>query len=106
MSGRVDHIESERLPFEGPRHAYGLALDGDATFALNIHAVQVLVAHISTCNHPGELKHAVSQGGLAVIDVSDDAEIADALLRGGRGLNQLGLLGSRNRGQTGPPEGL
>ena len=106
MSGGVDHIQRKRFTLISPRHTHGLAFDSDATFTLNIHTIQVLIAHVSTCNHPGELKHAVSQGGLAVIDVSDDAEIADALLRGGRGLNQLGLLGSRNRGQTGPPEGL
>ena len=106
MSGGVDHIQGKRLTFEGPGHTHCLAFDGDAAFALNIHTIQVLIAHISTGDHTGELEHAVSQSGLAVIDVSDDAEITDTFLRSGRGLDLRELLRSRNRGQARPPEGL
>ena len=106
MSGGVDHIQGKRFTLISPRHTHGLAFDGDATFALNIHTIQVLIAHISTGDHTGELEHAVSQSGLAVIDVSDDAEITDTFLRSGRGLDLRELLRRRNRGQARPPEGL
>ena len=106
VSGGVDHIQGKRFTLISPRHTHGLTFDGDAAFALDIHTIQVLIAHISTGDHTGELEHAVSQSGLAVIDVSDDAEITDTFLRSGRGLDLRELLRSRNRGQARPPEGL
>ena len=61
----------------GPRHPDGLALDGDAPLALDVHPVQILRAHRPLVHHPGQLQHPVRQRRLPMIDVSDDAEVAD-----------------------------
>lgn len=78
----VDHVEREGLALDLPRHPHRLALDRDAALALDVHPVQVLRAHVTVGDHPGDLEHAVGESRLAVIDVGDDAEIAD--LRGRR----------------------
>ncbi len=79
----VDHVEDGGLALpralaDGPRHAHGLRLDRDAALALDVHPVQVLRAHLARVDHPGDLQHPVGQRGLPVVDVSDDAEVADA----------------------------
>ena len=60
-----------------PRHANVLSLDRDSTLALQVHRVEVLGPHVSGLHSTGHLKDAVGQGGLAVVDVSNDREIAD-----------------------------
>ena len=81
MSRGVDHVHGVGHALKFPRQANGLALDCDSTFALNVHAVQILSTHVAVANNSSELKHAVSQGGLTVVNVRNDAEIAD-LARG------------------------
>ena len=81
MTGGVDHVEGVGGrgvvgPGHGPGHAHGLRLDGDAPLAFDVHAVQVLGAHVAGLHHAGGLKHAVCQGGLAVVYMRDDAEVA------------------------------
>ena len=61
-----------------PRQAHILRLDGDATLALDVHVVQVLVAHVAILDHSRELEDSVGEGGLAVIDVGNDAEVANS----------------------------
>jgi hypothetical protein len=61
------------LPWQPDR----LALDRDAALALDVHPVQVLRPHLAAFHHPGELQHPVGQRRLAMIDVSDDAEVPD-----------------------------
>jgi hypothetical protein len=57
--------------------AHGLGLDGDAPLALQVHAVEHLLTHIPVGHGVGHLQDAVGQGGLPVVDVGDDAEVAD-----------------------------
>jgi len=64
----------------GPGHSNGLGLDGDSPFALNIHPVEILLTHLPGIDHSGELEHAVGKGRLTVVDVRNDAEIAQAPL--------------------------
>ena len=71
----VEHVPGAVGPC--PRQPDGLALDRDAALALDVHPVQVLGAHLPLPDHPGELEHPVGERGLAVIDVRDDAEVAD-----------------------------
>ncbi|MDQ1203685.1 hypothetical protein QE377_000044 [Microbacterium sp. SORGH_AS 862] len=93
VPGGVDHVERVRAVRVGPRHPHGLALDRDAALALDVHPVQVLRAHVAVGDDAGDLQHAVGQRRLAVVDVGDDAEVADQL---GRSRGRLqGLEGAR-----------
>ena len=90
----VDEVQDDLLvgavlPAHRPRQPDVLRLDRDAALALDVHAVEVLRAHVPSLDHPGELQHAVGQGGLAVVDVGDDAEVPDPRRRG------EGLVGER-----------
>ena len=75
-----------------PGQADGLALDRDAALALDVHPVQVLRAHLPLAHDAGELQHPVRERGLAVIDMGDDAEIADHRLIGTARLGHGWLL--------------
>ena len=99
VAGRVDHVERVGLVAHRPRHAHRLGLDGDAPLALDVHPVQVLVAHLPLGDHPGELQHAVGQGRLPVVDVRDDAEVADAAGIGAGGADER-LEGGRGDGHV------
>ena len=60
-------------------HPDVLGLDGDAPLALDVHRVEVLLAHVAGVDRAGQLEDAVRQGRLAVVDVGHDAEVADAV---------------------------
>ena len=60
-------------------HPDVLGLDGDAPLPLDVHRVEVLLAHQPGVDRPGQLQDAVGQGRLAVVDVADDGEVADAV---------------------------
>ncbi len=82
VSRGVDHVQDERVAGQLtlahlPRQAHGLALDGDAALPLDVHAVEVLRAHLPGVDHPGQLQHPIGQRRLAMVDVGDDAEVAD-----------------------------
>ena len=83
MAGRVDEIELILLAVG--RHignTHGLGFDGDAAFPLQIHSVQILLPGLTRADHPREFQNAVGQGGFAVVNMGDDAKIADAILCG------------------------
>ena len=61
----------------GVREADGVALDGDAPLPFDVHGVQDLVPELAFPHHAGPLDKAVRQRGLAVVDMGDNAEIAD-----------------------------
>ena len=75
MAGRIDQVEDVVLP----RHPHVLGLDGDAPFPLDVHRVEVLGLHVAHVDGAGELEDAVGERRLAVVDVGDDAEIAELL---------------------------
>ena len=56
-------------------NAHVLGLDRDATFALDIHRVEVLGSHQARVHRAGDLENAVREGRLAVIDVRNDADV-------------------------------
>ena len=58
-------------------HPHRLGLDGDTSLPLQVHLVKVLLHHRPSGNCAGGLQKAVGQGGLAVVYVGDDAEVAD-----------------------------
>jgi len=91
VAGGVDEVEDVVLAIAGvERQAHGLALDGDAALALDVHPVEVLRAHLPGVHDAGDLQHPVGQGRLAVVDVGDDAEVPDHRGVGGSGLGQGG----------------
>ena len=78
MTGGIDQIQG--IGFSILRfvlHAYSLALNGDATFALQLHAVENLVNHLSLLEDAGHFQNAICQSGLAVINMGNDAKIAN-----------------------------
>ena len=73
VSRGVDELQDVVLEV----HADVLGLDGDATFTLNIHGIEVLSAHQARVDSPRDLQDAVRQGGFAVVDVGNNREVAD-----------------------------
>ena len=80
MAGGVDQVEDiglaiSRRVFD----AHGVGLDGDAAFALDIHAVQQLFLHVAVGNRAGGLDQPVGKRGFTVVDMGHDGEIADVI---------------------------
>jgi hypothetical protein len=57
-----------------------MRLDRDAALALEVHAVEDLRFHFARLERAGELEKTVREGGLPVIDVCNDREVADEAL--------------------------
>src|SRR5699024_7862874 len=51
----------------------------DAALLLDVHIIQHLVGHRAFVHAVGQFQHAVRQRGFAVVDVGDDAKIADRI---------------------------
>ncbi len=84
VSRGVDQVELIVLAVGGTvAHSDSVELDGDAALALEVHRVEQLLAHEALFDRTGGFDQPVGQGALAVIDVCDNAEIADAGLRHG-----------------------
>ena len=78
MARRIDQVELIRLTIVGViGHANGIRLDRDAALALDIHGVEQLRLHIALVDGMGELEDAVTDRGLAMVDVRNDREVAD-----------------------------
>ena len=78
VAGGVDQVEHVGLAVLGLiGQAHRLRLDRDAALALQLHRVEHLVGHISKRHHARGLQQAICQRGLAVVDVRDNAEIAN-----------------------------
>ena len=78
VARRVDQVQAARpalrvLVAEG----HGVALDRDAPLPLDVHRVEDLVAELPVLDRPAVLDQAVGERRLAVVDVGDDAEVAD-----------------------------
>src|SRR5262245_31484343 len=98
MAGRVDQVEDIVLAILGlVFEPDGLRLDGDATLALDIHRIEHLLDHFARLQPAGELDQPVGQRRLAVVDVRDNREIADAVDGGGRHARQITPLLRRGK---------
>ena len=74
--------------------AHGLGLDGDAALAFQFHGIEHLVGHIPKLHHAGLFQQAVGQRGFAVVDMGDDAEIANfALVKCGHVRSSIQKMG-------------
>ena len=81
----VDQVQHVVVVAHPPGQPHVLRLDGDPALPLDVHPVEVLGTHRPLIDNAGELKHPVRQRRLAMVDVSDDAEIPN-LRRRGEGL--------------------
>ena len=76
MARRVDQIQRIGLAVFGlVWQTHGLAFDGDAALAFDVHAVQDLILEVPLGNDFTGLDQPVGQGRLAVINVGDYAEV-------------------------------
>jgi hypothetical protein len=75
----VNHVKRVCLTVDFPWHTNRLRLNGDAALALDVHSVEVLGTHRAIIDNSGELQHAVSKSRLSVVNVSNDAEVADEI---------------------------
>ena len=86
-------------------HSHSLGLDGDTPLSLQVHSVEYLLNHFPPVDGAGHLKQAVREGGLTVINVRDDAEVANEVwvhrimvapaMRAGLGKRHLNLVVAR-----------
>ena len=86
---RIDEIEFVGLAVPSVvLHGHRMCFDRDAAFALQVHVVQHLVAPIPQGHRFRQLQQPVGERCLAVVNVGNDAEIADVrqLLRGASSL--------------------
>ena len=75
-----------------------LGLDGDAALALDVHRIEHLLDHVALRDRAGRLDQPVGERRLAVVDVSDDREVADMVDRvGGHEGPVLGAVGGAVR---------
>ena len=74
MTGGVDQVDLDALPLDGG----GLGENGDAALALLIVGVHHAVDHgLVSGEGAGGTQQRVDQGGLAMIDVSDQSDVTD-----------------------------
>ena len=78
VARRIDQVELIRLAVVGIiGDADGIGLDRDAALALDIHRVEQLRLHVALVDGMGELEDAVTDRGLAMVDVRNNREVAD-----------------------------
>ena len=74
VAGRVHDVETNALV----RDAGLLGQDGDAALTLEVHGVHDAVHdHLVDPEGAGLAEHGIHQGGLAVVDVGHDGDVAD-----------------------------
>ncbi len=78
VPGRIDEVQLVALAVTLRRviKSDRLGLDRDAALAFELQGIEHLVLHLAGFQSSADLDEAVSQRGLAVIDVRDDREIA------------------------------
>ena len=79
MPRRVDQVEPVVQPVS--RHvlkAHRARLDRDPLLALKVHGVEHLRGHLARIDGVGGLQQPVGERGLAVVNVRDDAEVAQS----------------------------
>ncbi len=78
MPRRIDEIELVLLAVPGTvAQGDALGLDGNPPLPLQIHGIEHLGLHFPVRQPPTMLDKTVRQGGLSVIDVGDDGEVAN-----------------------------
>ncbi len=81
MARGIDEVEGIVLPRGRViGQTDGARLDGDAALPFEIHVVEDLILHDALLYRAAFLDEAVGERGFAVVDMGNDAEIADILL--------------------------
>ncbi len=84
VAGRVDEVEPVDQAVTGRvLEAYRARLDRDPLLALEVHRVEDLAHHLAPLDRVRHLEQPVGERGLAVVDVGDDREVAQAFLGDG-----------------------
>ena len=92
VARRVDQVQLVELAvIRAIVEAHGLRLDGDAALALDIHGIEHLLLHLPRREPAAELDQTICQSRLAVIDMGDDGEVADAGKRRNLGVTHAAL---------------
>ena len=77
VAGRINQVQLVGLTVFGlVEHRDRMRLDGDATFALQIHRIQQLRLHVARGDGSGAMQEAVRQRRLPMVNMGNDAEIA------------------------------
>ena len=77
VSRRIDQVQGVGTPAgRVVVHADGMALDGDATLALDIHRIEGLFLQLLALEGPGLLQQPIGQGAFPMVNVGYDAEVA------------------------------
>ncbi len=80
MARRVDEIELVFLATPGGvRHPYRVQLDGYPALTLEVQRIQHLSFHLPLLQHARGFDQPIGECRLAVVDMRDDAEVADVL---------------------------
>jgi hypothetical protein len=78
MAGGIHQVEFIGIAVQGGiGDGYRLALDGDPPFPFYVHVIQYLILKIPVFHQMAFLDEPVRQGGLSVVNVGDNAKIAD-----------------------------
>ena len=87
VPGCIDEVELVGgAVLGGVLHSHGIELDRDPALPFEVHRVQNLRPHATLFQRAGRLDQAVGERRLPMIDVRDDAEIADMVLAHGRNI--------------------
>ena len=79
MAGRIHEVELIGQPVaRSVLEPNGLRLDGNPPFALDIHVIKHLLAHLTLGQPARSLDQPVGKRRLAMVDVGDDGKVADA----------------------------
>ena len=80
MAGGIDQVQVVDLPIPGGvEQRCRLRLDGDAALFFQIHGIEHLGTHFPVFKATAALDDAVSQCGLAVVDVGNDGKITNVV---------------------------
>ena len=80
MTRCIDQIEDIFLPILRMIDCTnGLGLDRDTPFPLNVHIIQDLILHLTLRQDPRLFNDPVCERAFSVIDMRDDAEIANLI---------------------------
>ena len=80
MTGRVQQVEEVGLAvLRLVVHRHRMRLDRNAALALQVHRVQRLLLELALRDGMRQFENAVRKRRLPMVDMGDDAEIADVL---------------------------